>query len=45
MVRLCAVLHSCEDRFGIRVIALSFDRLAPSVAAPPSAPADARHSP
>lgn len=32
---LCAVLRSWEDRFGIRVIALSFDRLTVSVAAPP----------
>ncbi|MFF7198865.1 DUF4253 domain-containing protein [Streptomyces sp. NPDC008079] len=34
--RLCAVLRSWEDRFGIRVIALAFDRLTVSVAAPPS---------
>lgn len=33
--RLCAVLRSWEDRFGIRVIALAFDRLTVSVAAPP----------
>jgi hypothetical protein len=32
---LCAVLRSWEDRFGIRVIGLSFDRLTVSVAAPP----------
>lgn len=32
---LCSVLRSWEDRFGIRVIALSFDRLTVSVAAPP----------
>lgn len=34
--RLCAVLRSWEDRFGIRVVALSEDRLVVSVAAPPS---------
>ncbi|MGW2562877.1 DUF4253 domain-containing protein [Streptomyces sp. NPDC001514] len=32
---LSAVLRSWEDRFGIRVVALSFDRLDVSVAAPP----------
>lgn len=36
MGRLCAVLRSWEDRFGIRVVALSFDRLVLSVAAPPT---------
>ncbi|WP_028809348.1 DUF4253 domain-containing protein [Streptomyces sp. 351MFTsu5.1] len=36
VARLCAVLRSWEDRFGIRVIALDFDRLEVSVAAPPS---------
>jgi hypothetical protein len=34
--RLCAVLRSWEDRFGIRVVALGFDRLVLSVAAPPT---------
>jgi hypothetical protein len=33
--RLSAVLRSWEDRFGIRVAALAFDRLTVSVAAPP----------
>ncbi|MEU6848598.1 DUF4253 domain-containing protein [Actinacidiphila alni] len=33
--RLCAVLRSWEDRFGIRVVALAFDRLTLTVAAPP----------
>ncbi|MGP4044675.1 DUF4253 domain-containing protein [Streptomyces sp. 2A115] len=32
---LCAVLRSWEDRFGIRVVALTFDRLVVSVAAAP----------
>ncbi|MFJ9154624.1 DUF4253 domain-containing protein [Streptomyces sp. NPDC102270] len=36
VARLCAVLRSWEDRFGIRVIALSFDQLVVSVAAPPA---------
>ncbi|MFF3959954.1 DUF4253 domain-containing protein [Streptomyces griseorubiginosus] len=36
VARLCAVLRSWEDRFGIRVIALDFDRLEVSVAAPPT---------
>ncbi|MEU0407381.1 DUF4253 domain-containing protein [Streptomyces griseorubiginosus] len=36
VARLCAVLRSWEDRFGIRVIALGFDRLVVSVAAPPT---------
>ncbi|WP_392676215.1 DUF4253 domain-containing protein [Streptomyces sp. LN785] len=34
--RLCAVLRSWEDRFGIRVVALGFDHLTVSVAAPPA---------
>jgi len=38
---LCAVLRSWEDRFGIRVVALTFDRLTVSVAAPPRTPAEA----
>lgn len=36
VARLCAVLRSWEDRFGIRVIALGFDQLVVSVAAPPT---------
>ncbi|MFE5191951.1 DUF4253 domain-containing protein [Streptomyces sp. NPDC056628] len=39
--RLCAVLRSWEDRFGIRVVALGFDHLLVSVAAPPVTPAEA----
>ncbi|OIJ63238.1 DUF4253 domain-containing protein [Streptomyces mangrovisoli] len=34
VARLCAVLRSWEDRFGARVVALGFDRLVVSVAAP-----------
>ncbi|MEV0639531.1 DUF4253 domain-containing protein [Streptomyces sp. NPDC050619] len=34
--RLCSVLRSWEDRFGIRVLALTFDQLVLSVAAPPA---------
>ncbi|MFF0782586.1 DUF4253 domain-containing protein [Streptomyces sp. NPDC003720] len=41
VARLCAVLRSWEDRFGIRVVALGFDVLVVSVAAPPSTLADA----
>ncbi|MFB7248713.1 hypothetical protein CW362_31415 [Streptomyces populi] len=41
VARLCAVLRSWEDRFGIRVIALAFDRLVLSVAAPPTTTAEA----
>lgn len=41
VARLCAVLRSWEDRFGIRVVALSYDRLTVSVAAPPATPAEA----
>ncbi|WNM29396.1 DUF4253 domain-containing protein [Streptomyces sp. Li-HN-5-11] len=36
VARLCTVLRSWEDRFGVRVVALGFDRLAVSVAAPPA---------
>ncbi|MFI6039648.1 DUF4253 domain-containing protein [Streptomyces sp. NPDC051315] len=36
VARLCAVLRSWEDRFGIRVVALGFDLLVVSVAAPPT---------
>ncbi|MFF7441216.1 DUF4253 domain-containing protein [Streptomyces sp. NPDC008122] len=35
VARLCAVLRSWEDRFGARVVALTFDQLVVSVAAPP----------
>ncbi|WP_030299115.1 DUF4253 domain-containing protein [Streptomyces katrae] len=35
VARLCAVLRSWEDRFGVRVVALSYARLDLSVAAPP----------
>jgi len=38
---LCAVLRSWEDRFGVRVVALSFDQLVVSVAAPPRTLAEA----
>ncbi|MEW2495099.1 DUF4253 domain-containing protein [Streptomyces nodosus] len=41
VARLCAVLRSWEDRFGIRVVALGFDQLVLSVAAPPTTPAEA----
>jgi hypothetical protein len=41
VARLCAVLRSWEDRFGIRVVALTFDQLIVSVAAPPTTPAQA----
>jgi hypothetical protein len=41
VARLCAVLRSWEDRFGIRVVALTFDRLVVSVAAPPTTAAEA----
>ncbi|MFI6946983.1 DUF4253 domain-containing protein [Streptomyces sp. NPDC050422] len=36
VARLCAVLRSWEDRFGIRVVALGFDTLTVSVARPPT---------
>lgn len=39
--RLCSVLRSWEDRFGIRVIALGFDHLLASVATPPTTLAEA----
>ncbi|MFF0425810.1 DUF4253 domain-containing protein [Streptomyces sp. NPDC004520] len=35
VARLCTVLRSWEDRFGARVVALTFDQLVVSVAAPP----------
>jgi len=41
VARLSAVLRSWEDRFGIRVVALSYDRLSVSVAAPPATPEEA----
>ncbi|MFI6083344.1 DUF4253 domain-containing protein [Streptomyces sp. NPDC051217] len=41
VARLCAVLRSWEDRFGIRVVALTFDQLVVSVAAPPTTQAEA----
>ncbi|WP_329219970.1 DUF4253 domain-containing protein [Streptomyces sp. NBC_01485] len=41
VARLCAVLRSWEDRFGIRVVALGFDTLVVSVAAPPATLAEA----
>lgn len=36
VARLSAVLRSWEDRFGIRVVGLTFDQLVVSVAAPPT---------
>ncbi|MFB7502448.1 DUF4253 domain-containing protein [Streptomyces broussonetiae] len=36
VARICAVLRSWEDRFGIRVVALGLDTLVVSVAAPPT---------
>jgi hypothetical protein len=41
VARLCAVLRSWEDRFGIRVVALTSSDLLVSVAAPPSTAAEA----
>ncbi|EKX60433.1 DUF4253 domain-containing protein [Streptomyces ipomoeae] len=41
VARLSAVLRSWEDRFGIRVVALTFDQLIVSVAAPPTTDAEA----
>ncbi|MFI1564979.1 DUF4253 domain-containing protein [Streptomyces sp. NPDC020490] len=38
---LCAVLRSWEDRFGVRVVALTYDQLVLSVAAPPTTRAEA----
>ncbi|WP_320781378.1 DUF4253 domain-containing protein [Streptomyces sp. CRN 30] len=38
---LCSVLRSWEDRFGTRVVALTFDQLIVSVAAPPTTNAEA----
>ncbi|MFF7844918.1 DUF4253 domain-containing protein [Streptomyces ossamyceticus] len=43
VARLCAVLRSWEDRFGIRVVALGFDHLTVSVATPPTTEPEARH--
>lgn len=42
VARLSAVLRSWEDRFGIRVVALGFDTLTVSVAAPPRTVEEAR---
>ncbi|MEV7140087.1 DUF4253 domain-containing protein [Streptomyces tauricus] len=41
VAELCAVLRSWEDRFGVRVVALTFDQLIVSVAAPPRTRAEA----
>lgn len=41
VARLCAVLRSWEDRFGVRVVALTFDQLVVSVASPPTTLAEA----
>ncbi|GHE15766.1 DUF4253 domain-containing protein [Streptomyces alanosinicus] len=41
VARVCAVLRSWEDRFGIRVVALGPDTLVVSVAAPPATQQDA----
>ncbi len=41
VARLCAVLRSWEDQLGIRVVALTFDQLVLSVAAPPTTAAEA----
>ncbi|MFE9901187.1 DUF4253 domain-containing protein [Streptomyces achromogenes] len=41
VARVCAVLRSWEDRFGMRVVALGLDALVVSVAAPPGTLADA----
>ncbi|MGW2280092.1 DUF4253 domain-containing protein [Streptomyces sp. NPDC001770] len=42
VARLCAVLRSWEDRFGIRVVVLGFDTLTVSVGRPPTTLAEAR---
>ncbi|MFJ8938055.1 DUF4253 domain-containing protein [Streptomyces sp. NPDC102365] len=41
VAELCAVLRSWEDRFGVRVVALTYDQLIVSVAAPPGTAAEA----
>ncbi|GHI05845.1 hypothetical protein AQI88_09605 [Streptomyces cellostaticus] len=41
VARLCTILRSWEDRFGIRVVGLGFDTLVVSVAAPPTTLTDA----
>ncbi len=41
VARLCAILRSWEDRFGIRIVALTFDQLVLSVAALPTTPPEA----
>ncbi|MFJ1831735.1 DUF4253 domain-containing protein [Streptomyces sp. NPDC087532] len=42
VARLCAVLRSWEDRFGIRIVVIGFDTLTVSVGRPPTTPAEAR---
>ncbi|MFE7358259.1 DUF4253 domain-containing protein [Streptomyces sp. NPDC057543] len=42
VARLCAVLRSWEDRFGIRVVVLGFDTLTVSVGRPPTTLTEAR---
>ncbi|MFC3238023.1 DUF4253 domain-containing protein [Streptomyces nitrosporeus] len=41
VARLCAVLRSWEDRFGIRVVSLGFDTMKVSVGRPPGTGAEA----
>ncbi|MFF7210618.1 DUF4253 domain-containing protein [Streptomyces sp. NPDC008238] len=41
VARLCSVLRSWEERFGVRVVAVGFDVLVVSVAAPPATVAEA----
>ncbi|MER6106354.1 DUF4253 domain-containing protein [Streptomyces sp. NPDC001832] len=42
VARLCAVLRSWEDRFGIRIVVLGFDTLIVSVGRPPTTIEEAR---
>ncbi|MFB6941637.1 DUF4253 domain-containing protein [Streptomyces sp. NPDC060286] len=42
VARLCAVLRSWEDRFGIRIVVIGFDTLTVSVGRPPTTLAEAR---
>ncbi|MFG2563314.1 DUF4253 domain-containing protein [Streptomyces sp. NPDC048496] len=42
VARLCAVLRSWEDRFGIRIVTLGFDTLVVSVGRPPTTIEEAR---
>jgi hypothetical protein len=44
VARLCAVLRSWEDRYGIRVVGLGFDVLVVSVAAPPATATEAEQA-